>query len=40
LVSTQPQHWWQIAPVLELGFQNGGEKEFSLDELRIFEEMR
>ena len=39
LVSTQPQRWWQIAPVLELGFQDGGEKEFYLDELRIFEEV-
>ncbi|MBN8655140.1 MAG: hypothetical protein J0M11_05320 [Anaerolineae bacterium] len=39
LVSTQPQRWWQIAPVLTLGFQDGGEKEFYLDELRIFEEV-
>ena len=39
LVSTQPQRWWQIAPVLDLGFQDGGEKEFYLDELRIFEEV-
>ena len=40
LVSTQPQRWWQIAPVLELGFQDGGNKEFHLDDIRIFEEVR
>jgi len=39
LVSTQPQRWWQIAPVLDLGFQNGGDKEFYLDDVRIFEEV-
>ncbi|MCQ3935415.1 MAG: hypothetical protein DPW18_00065 [Chloroflexi bacterium] len=39
LVSTQPQRWWQIAPVLTLGFQDGGEKEFYLDDIRIFEEV-
>jgi hypothetical protein len=38
LVSTQPQRWWQIAPVLDLGFQDGGNKEFHLDDIRIFEE--
>lgn len=40
LVSTQPQRWWQIAPVLELGFQDGGNKEFHLDDIRIFEEVQ
>lgn len=40
LVSTQPQRWWQIAPVLELGFQDGGIKEFHLDDIRIFEEVQ
>jgi hypothetical protein len=40
LVSTQPQRWWQIAPVLTLGFQDGGEKEFYLDDIRIFEEVQ
>ena len=39
LVRTQPQRWWQIAPVLTLGFQDGGEKEFYLDDIRIFEEV-
>jgi hypothetical protein len=38
LVSTQPQRWWQIAPVLDLGFQDGGNKEFHLGDIRIFEE--
>ena len=40
LVSTQPQRWWQIAPILELGFQVGGNKEFHLDDIRIFEEVK
>ncbi|HAX69172.1 MAG TPA: hypothetical protein PK152_05035 [Anaerolineales bacterium] len=40
LVSTQPQGWWQIASVLELGFQDGGNKEFHLDDIRIFGEVR
>ena len=40
LVSTQPQRWWQIALVLELGFQDGGNKEFHLDDIRIFEEVQ
>jgi len=40
LVSTQQQRWWQIAPVLELGFQDGGNKEFHLDDIRIFEEVQ
>lgn len=40
LVSTQPQRWWQIASVLELGFQDGGNKEFHLDDIRIYEEVQ
>ncbi|MBV6391204.1 MAG: hypothetical protein KPEEDBHJ_00412 [Anaerolineales bacterium] len=40
LVSSQPQRWWQIAPILELGFQDGGNKEFYLDDIRIFEEVQ
>jgi len=40
LVDTQPQRWWQIAPVLELDFQDGGNKEFHLDDIRIFEEVQ
>lgn len=40
LVSTQPQRWLQFAPVLDLGFQDGGEREFYLDDIRIFEEVQ
>jgi hypothetical protein len=36
LVDTQCQRWWQIAPVLELDFQDGENKEFHLDDIRIF----
>jgi len=37
-VITQPQHWWQIASVIDLGYQDGGEKEFYLDDIQIFSE--
>lgn len=38
LLNTQPRRWWQIAPALGLGFQDGGDKGFYLDDIRIFEE--
>jgi hypothetical protein len=37
-VITQPQRWWQIASVIDLGYQDGGGKEFYLDDIRIFSE--
>lgn len=38
LATTRPRHWWEIAPAMELGFQDGGEKQFELASLRIFAE--
>lgn len=36
----QPRRWWEIAPALDYKFQNGGEKQFHLGMIRIFEEAR
>lgn len=40
LVTTQPRHWWEIAPNLEMGFQNGGEKQYELGSIQIYAEAR
>lgn len=40
LVITQPRHWWEIAPTLEMGFQNGGTKQFELGSIQIYAEAR
>lgn len=40
LVTTQPRHWWEIAPTLEMGFQNGGEKQYELGSIQIYAEAR
>jgi len=40
LLISQPRRWWEIAPAMDLGFQNGGEKEFQLGTIRISEESR
>ncbi|MFZ5903202.1 MAG: hypothetical protein ACOYZ8_06605 [Chloroflexota bacterium] len=40
LVTTQPRQWWEIAPALELNYQDGGEKQFDLGFIRIFAEAR
>jgi hypothetical protein len=40
LVTTQPHHWWEIAPTLEMGFQNGGTKQFELGSIQIYAEAR
>ena len=40
LVVHQPRRWWEIAPTMDLKFQNGGEKEFRLGMIQIFEETR
>jgi hypothetical protein len=36
LVIQQPRHWWEIAPAMGLKFQDGGEKQFILETIRIF----
>lgn len=40
LVTTQPHRWWEIAPTLEMGFQNGGEKQYELGSIQIYAEAR
>ncbi len=40
LVITQPRHWWEIAPTLKMGFQNGGTKQFELGSIQIYAEAR
>jgi hypothetical protein len=40
LVVQQPRRWWEIAPALDLKFQDGGEKQFDLGSIRIFAEPR
>ena len=39
LVSQKPRRWWEIAPAMELKFENGGEKLFQLDDIQISAEM-
>ena len=40
LVVHRPQRWWEIASSMDLKFQNGGEKQFHLGMIRIFEQTR
>lgn len=39
LIVHRPRRWWEIAPSMDLKFQNGGEKQFYLRTIRIFEEV-
>ncbi|NJC97644.1 MAG: hypothetical protein FIB03_15130 [Anaerolineae bacterium] len=36
LVLHRPKRWWEIAPSMDLKFQDGGNKEFSVGYIRIF----
>jgi len=40
LVLSTPRRWWEIAPSMDLKFQNGGGKEFALGTIRVFGEPR
>ncbi len=40
LVSDKPQRWWEIAPSMNLNFQDGGDKQFSIKYIRVFAEAR
>ena len=40
LVIHRPRRWWEIAPSMDLKFQDGGNKTFDLGMIRIFEETR
>lgn len=40
LVSEKPRRWWEIAPAMDLKFENGGEKLYQLDDIQISAEVR
>lgn len=40
LVSDRPRRWWEIAPSMDLEYQDGGDKQFNIEMIRIFEEAR
>jgi len=40
LVTTHPRRWWELAPAMDLFFQDSGEKQFRLGSIQIFEEPR
>lgn len=40
LVEYRPRRWWEMAPSMNLKLQNGGEKQFQLGMIRLFEEAR
>jgi len=40
LVLTRPRRWWEIGPAMDLKYQNGGDKQFNLGMIQIFEAER
>ena len=40
LLTHRPRHWWEIAPSMELKFQDGGDKQFHLGKIQISAEAR
>jgi len=40
LANQKPRRWWEIAPAMELKFENVGEKLFQLDDIQISAELR
>ncbi|RPJ29127.1 MAG: hypothetical protein EHM33_02220 [Chloroflexi bacterium] len=40
LVLHRPRRWWEIGPAMDLKYQDGGDKQFSLGMIQIFEEAR
>lgn len=40
VVTTEPRRWWELAPGMNLGFQDGGKKQFQIGDIQIFEELR
>ena len=40
LVVDKPRRWWEIAPAMDLKLQDGGYKQFHLEKIQIFEEVR
>jgi hypothetical protein len=40
LLTHRPRRWWEIAPTMDLKFQDGGYKQFHLEKIQIFEKAR
>jgi len=40
LVTSMPRRWWEIAPSMELKFQDGGDKQFHVGKIKIHTEAR
>ncbi|HEU0296555.1 MAG TPA: hypothetical protein VFR47_27715 [Anaerolineales bacterium] len=39
LANQKPRRWWEVAPALDLKFEDGGEKLFQLDDIQISAEI-
>ncbi len=39
-VSYHPKRWWEIAPSMDLQFQNGGNKRFFMGNIKVYPEVR
>ena len=37
---SKPQQWWQLGPSMDLKFQDGGEKQFMIRNMRLSDETR
>lgn len=37
---SKPRQWWQIGPSMDLKFQDGGEKQFMIRNMRLSDETR
>ena len=40
LIGSTPRRWWELGPTMSIGFQDGGDKQFHLGYIRIFEKIR
>lgn len=40
LVTSTPKRWWEIAPGMDLQFQDGGDKQFHVGKIKIYAEAR
>jgi hypothetical protein len=40
LITSAPKRWWEIAPSMDLKFQDGGDKQFHIGKIKIHTEVR
>jgi hypothetical protein len=40
LIISTPRRWWELGPTMSIDFQDGGDKQFHLGYIRIFEKVR